>query len=190
MHDSVHEPLLQHYGISTTWLDVIDNIWVALWFAVHDVRVWGRSGQYIHFDRREIAGPASFGYIYLLAGEEDLTMHPRKGFMLSRSTEVVDLRVAAPSIFLRPHAQHGLLIRPRGVKQPGPREFDRPLDYSNLIRGIIKFKVSSGVEWLGNGAVHSIRTLFPPPYYDHGYRLLLNADLKPERLGSIQHIGA
>ena len=26
-------PLLQHYGINTPWLDVVDNIWVALWFS-------------------------------------------------------------------------------------------------------------------------------------------------------------
>jgi hypothetical protein len=29
------EPLLQHYGIRTRWLDVVDNLWVALWFACH-----------------------------------------------------------------------------------------------------------------------------------------------------------
>lgn len=30
---SFFPPLLQHYGISTPWLDVVDNIWVALWFS-------------------------------------------------------------------------------------------------------------------------------------------------------------
>jgi len=28
---SVHEPLLQHYGVKTSWIDLVDNIWVALW---------------------------------------------------------------------------------------------------------------------------------------------------------------
>lgn len=31
----VHEPLLQHYGLKTSWIDLVDNIWVALWFACH-----------------------------------------------------------------------------------------------------------------------------------------------------------
>ncbi|GAA0468199.1 hypothetical protein Ade02nite_79030 [Paractinoplanes deccanensis] len=29
------EPLLQHYGIRTRWLDLVGNIWSALWFACH-----------------------------------------------------------------------------------------------------------------------------------------------------------
>ena len=33
--DYAHEGLLQHYGIQTSWLDVVDNVWVAIWFAVH-----------------------------------------------------------------------------------------------------------------------------------------------------------
>lgn len=26
-------PLLQHYGVETPWLDIVDNIWIALWFS-------------------------------------------------------------------------------------------------------------------------------------------------------------
>ena len=29
------EPLLQHYGFRTRWLDIVDNIWIALWFACY-----------------------------------------------------------------------------------------------------------------------------------------------------------
>src|SRR5215470_17985708 len=36
-----HEPLLQHYGLATTWVDLVDNIWVALWFACHKAHVSG-----------------------------------------------------------------------------------------------------------------------------------------------------
>ena len=28
--DYAHEGLLQHYGIQTSWLDVVDNVWVAI----------------------------------------------------------------------------------------------------------------------------------------------------------------
>jgi hypothetical protein len=27
--------LLQHYGVRTSWLDVVDNLYVAVWFATH-----------------------------------------------------------------------------------------------------------------------------------------------------------
>ncbi|MCA3424937.1 MAG: FRG domain-containing protein [Roseomonas sp.] len=30
-----HEPLLQHYGLKTSWIDLVDNVWIALWFACH-----------------------------------------------------------------------------------------------------------------------------------------------------------
>lgn len=32
---SLLPPLLQHYGILAPWLDLVDNIWIALWFACH-----------------------------------------------------------------------------------------------------------------------------------------------------------
>ena len=32
---TVFEPLIQHYGVKTPYIDLVDNIWVALWFALH-----------------------------------------------------------------------------------------------------------------------------------------------------------
>ena len=29
--------LLQHYGYRTSWLDVVDNLWVAVWFATNSI---------------------------------------------------------------------------------------------------------------------------------------------------------
>lgn len=43
------EPLLQHYGIKTHWIDIVDNIWVALWFALHKTSSTIADGrEYIH----------------------------------------------------------------------------------------------------------------------------------------------
>ena len=69
-------PLLQHYGINTPWLDVVDNIWVALWFSCweREKRFQIPSTKYIYPDelnrevarysvyheRREISGLVSF----------------------------------------------------------------------------------------------------------------------------------
>ena len=34
----IFDPLLQHYGIKTNQIDVVDNVWVALWFALHQAK--------------------------------------------------------------------------------------------------------------------------------------------------------
>lgn len=46
-----YEPLLQHYGVRTTWIDLVDNIWIALWFACHKA-FSSKEGRYLHFERR------------------------------------------------------------------------------------------------------------------------------------------
>jgi hypothetical protein len=51
INELAHEPLLQHYGLSTTWLDIVDNIWVALWFACYKAYSSGKNNRYIHFER-------------------------------------------------------------------------------------------------------------------------------------------
>jgi hypothetical protein len=62
-----HEPLLQHYGLSTTWIDLVDNIWVALWFACHKAHVTGKQFQYLHFEKRLPDDDNEFAYILLIA---------------------------------------------------------------------------------------------------------------------------
>jgi FRG domain len=101
-----HEPLLQHYGLATTWIDLVDNIWVALWFACHKAHASGKRSQYLHFETR-LPGqtPDDFAYILLIAVDSEPGGAP--GLLKGKSTELVDLRVTCPSIFLRPHAQPG-----------------------------------------------------------------------------------
>lgn len=178
------EPLLQHYGIQTTWLDIVDNVWVALWFALHRVTVSGPDKQYLHFDARSTEVDGEFGYIFLIKAQDSRREKVRKGFFKGGGVEVVDLRVAVPSVFLRPHAQHGLLFRVRGTQE------GRVLDYSNAISGIIRFKIRDGLAWLGTGTMHNIRGLFPTPYFDKGYQLLLGVSQSEKLIGVISHIGA
>ena len=178
------EPLLQHYGIKTTWLDVVDNIWVAIWFAVHGAYSSGRHLEFLHFEERKVTPTDKYGYILLVKVDEDRKLSPRKGMLSGKLTETVDLRIAVPSIFLRPHAQHGLLFRKRGIS------VNRDLDYSSTVQAVIRFDLENGVAWLGRGTMHSIRSLFPPPYFDDGYRILLEFELKDRDFGSIHHIGA
>jgi hypothetical protein len=72
-------PLLQHYGIRTNWLDLVDNIFTAIWFASYNNQnEWG----YIKFftDKNQ--------------NREEL--------------DVYDLRERHSSLSLRLHCQHGL----------------------------------------------------------------------------------
>lgn len=182
--DYSHEPLLQHYGLSTTWIDLVDNIWVALWFSCHKAHVSGRMSQYLHFERR-IPAPTNeeFAYILLVAADAGQTGAP--GLFKGPHTELVDLRVACPSIFLRPHAQHGVLFRKRG------KGVIRPIDYSDQIRVVIRISLSDALSWLGEAKTLGVHALFPPPYYDHGYRILLDGRFENRsRVGSIFVVGA
>ena len=179
-----HEPLLQHYGLKTTWLDLVDNIWVALWFAVNRSFSVGKYNEFLHFEERTPLFPEEYGYILLIRVDENKRAAPRKGMIVGKDTETIDLRVAVPSIFLRPHAQHGLLFRRRG------NDSTRALDYISTVEGIIRFDLKKGLDWLGRGSMHSVRSLFPPPHFDHGYRILLNHDLSDKKHGCIHHICA
>jgi hypothetical protein len=178
------EPLLQHYGIKTSWLDIVDNIWVALWFAIHRAYISGHEDQFMHFDIRSTSTDDEFAYILLVKTEDSRQEKVRKGVTKGRQTEVIDLRIAASSVFLRPHAQHGLLFRARGT------EGGRLTDYAHTVAGIIRFPLEAGKIWLGVGAMHDVRSLFPPPFYDSGYRILLGVELTERSLGVVTHVGA
>lgn len=179
-----HEPLLQHYGLQTTWLDVVDNIWIALWFAVHRAHASGVGGQYLHFERRSpFSDKTGYAFIFLIATDSQPTDLP--GFYKGNATETIDLRICAPSVFLRPHAQHGLLFRMRG------RGTHRPVDYSSQIRGVIRIGLRDALDWLGDAVTLSTHGLFPPPFYDQGYKILLDGAFKSDsKIGSIAVVGA
>ena len=181
-----HEPLLQHYGLKTSWIDLVDNIWVALWFACHKAYSTGSLGEYLHFEQRtESKDPGGFAYILLVAADSKRAQGSPAGVVIGKKTELIDLRVTAPSIFLRPHAQHGLLMRVRGDTVM------RPIDYSPQIRGIIRIGLGDALEWLGQGKMLGVHALFPPPFYDRGYDILLQAGISGSvDIGSIHHIGS
>jgi len=83
----------------------------------------------------------------------------------------VDLRHALPSTFLRPHAQHGLVIKKKMHK---PAFSTSDYDMASAVVGIIKIRIDRAHELIGNGELLTQNNLFPPPAYDHGYDLLLS----------------
>lgn len=165
--DSVLEGLLQQYGLDTTWFDVVDNIWVALWFAcfksiypvttkLTDDKTCVRS--YIHMIRREAHKEQDrerYAYILLLGAD--------------KNAEVVDLRCSLPSVFIRPHVQHGLLVRLKDKNA---------VNMVSLIKGIIRIDLLDALAWLGEGRTLLPESIMPPPNYDSGFRQLLEGESK------------
>lgn len=178
--------LLQHYGIKTSWLDVVDNMWVALWFSCHDSTSTGRRREYMHFDpRRASKSRDSFAYLILLRADDVPPQNEEPGLWRGGRTELIDLRVACPSHYVRPHAQHGLLVRRTGTFRFADA------DYQDLVAGIIRVDLADAQSWLGDGKLLSVRALFPPPTYGFGYGILLeNAPCGPASLGAICIVGA
>lgn len=183
--DYAHDPILQHYGIKTPWLDLVDNLWVALWFACHAAVAHGPRGEYIHFERRRRSA-TEYAYVALVQCGK-LTPVPRSpGLARSDAFEVVDLRVAAPSLYLRPHAQHGLLMRRQELNTAADS------DLSSCVVGWLRMSLSDALRWLGRGGLLQPHGLFPPPKFDRGYDRLLTHAPKATRsfLGSVFHVGA
>lgn len=177
------EAVLQHYGVPTRFLDAADNHWVALWFGAHrfeSVRAKSGGGESFGlYRRREVSlldlyetgfGSAMAGkidpeqcyqYIVLIAVGEDLAAGRRPPV----SVEVTDLRKVLPSTFLRPHAQHGVVLTMAGG--------NRALDFAESVVGIVRVRIDRAQRWLGSGHLISYANLFPSPAYDEGYGVLL-----------------
>ena len=163
---NIIEPLLQHYGVRTHWLDVVDNTWIALWFALHQAKATiVNDREYIHMFESAIS---EYGYIFLIGSDAKAEDSHFSGMYRGETTIMVDLRKAVPSYFLRPHAQHALMLRKHS------ENCEDFFDYTDKVIGIAKISVADGLKWIGQTGLMSVQSLFPPPYYDTGYASLLN----------------
>lgn len=156
-------PLLQHYGFKTQWLDLVDNLWVAIWFSLHNFDSFNCDGmQHVHISPQD---NDTYAYIFLILVDATKEKEGLPGVYQGDNTTLVDLRKACPSLFLRPHAQHALMVKKTFSKNV--------FNYNDLVIGIAKIKTSDGFDWIGRNGLMSIQSLFPPTYYDYGYRMLL-----------------
>lgn len=165
MPEEIKIPILQHYGISTNFLDIVDNIWTALWFSSHSFK-----GNYINVNTN------SYCYIYIICFGEQLSER-KYGYISTKcGFNIVDLRISAPSTYIRPHCQHGLVVC------NNDRNYTN--FYTNII-GALKIKTSNALSWLGNGLSMSNDFMFPPKDKDLGYKHLLEADIPTANIGKI-----
>ena len=124
--------LLQHYGYRTTWLDVVDNLWVAVWFATNSI---GPADQ-----RSRVSTPRTTGsgWIYFIAANQ------------RTNCEALDLRDAHHGLSLRPHAQSGWSVRST-VPEEG--------DLGSSVIGCVEFPITT--RWAFGGHLGSSEFLFP-----------------------------
>lgn len=142
--------LLQHYGIRTPWLDLVDNIYVALWFASHDCIATSESTA--AFRKRD----EGHGWVYLVSnhapGRPPLT--------------VIDLRKQHSSLSVRPHAQHALSI----ARQTDVAQHRFGSDFSHYVCGIVRFPL--GRRWSLGGSMAQPQYMFPNHHLDSSLSIL------------------
>lgn len=190
------EALLQHYSGHTRFLDVVDNHWIALWMGLHDFQECGERSKYISCTKREVypidvlfylgGHPSRFGipekdlpekcyeYILLIAFPESKTRF-HNGVYESGDFVLVDLRKALPSIYIRPHAQHALVMRrcEKGEESNDANYYD----IASQVVGIIRVRIDIADRWIGDGRLVTKENMFPSPSIDQGYNTLLKNDI-------------
>lgn len=163
----VVEPMLQHYGIRTTNIDLVDNVWVALWFGLNTAKSvisGGRENLYYSNSKEE--------YAYLIMMATDALSEKARGVYEGERTRLVDLRKAVPSYFVRTHTQHALMLKKKEINIDCLIEED--VDYSDLIVGIARIPVNIGLDWIDNNKLLSVGNLFPSAFFDYGYRKMMD----------------
>jgi hypothetical protein len=144
------DPILQHYGIHTHWLDLVDNLYTAIWFATRQTIV-DRNGQ-THYTRSN----ENHGWIYFIATRNDD----------GEDLEYYDLRERHSSLSLRLHVQHGISTTRKNVEKWTLT--NRFLD--NFIIATVKFPNSE--LWDLKGDIFKMEYLFPNGDFDNTYKYL------------------
>lgn len=181
------ESVLQHYGATTSFLDVVDNHWVALWMGLNRYIIVTQTDKYAKYVERtiplveKISGAHDLEqanewdkniYQYVLLIAVPFANNPSvDGINKSNDIIEIDLRKSLPSTFLRPHAQHGLVIKKNVLNSIRKSE---DYDLSTNVVAIIKIRIDRAKQWIGDGELLTQDNLIPPPGYDPGYDLLLS----------------
>lgn len=173
------EGMLQHYGVPTRYIDLVDNHWISLWMGLYECNKSKKIELYCHYSRRsmdfldafeEIPHTKDELYQYILLVAFPMPNENIDGIKMSEDFIVVDLRQALPSVFLRPHSQHGFVAR----KKPKINKLAKDYDLATEVIGILRIRIDRASDWLGEGRLLSKENLFPSPMNDYGYDLLLN----------------
>lgn len=181
----IAEGVLQHYAGATRFLDIVDNHWISLWMGMHKFIPIGKSLNHFRVEERQFDTgyileqitnckrlDVNIPYVYiLLIVIPHFEKKPIRGIYESEDFALIDLRKALPSIYLRPHAQHALVVRRRD-KNNIYQEASY-YDLSNQISGLLQIRVDHAKRMLGEGTLLDVANFFPSPALDQGYNNLL-----------------
>jgi len=142
--------VLQHYGFRTPWLDVVDDLHAAIWFALHQCESVGPRCVY----RRT---PDAYGWVVVIA--------------VPPTGHVQNLREEQSSRNTRCNVQQGysLAMQYDDVREPHIEQ-----DFMDSVVGMVR--IPNCERWHLRGFRGSETYFFPPPDHDDTYRQLL----KPE----------
>lgn len=163
--DPVVEGLFQQYEHSSRWIDAVDNVWIALWFACHER--WEEGGKVCYLLRNPSQEKEKYRYAYILLLGAERGGKIVAGHWRGKHSERVDLRYAVSSHFVRPHVQHGVLVR--ALNKTGAIMEDM----TSLIRGVVRISLSDALRWMGNAESFEVSNVFPNPSFDTGLRDLI-----------------
>lgn len=166
--DIIIESVLQHYGVPTRCNDVVDNHWIALWFGAYkfENKILDKC-IYATYHKRGVnylgTDEEIHQYLIMIGGSKSDNLN---GVSHQGKIVTVDLRKTLPSTFLRPHSQHGIII-----KNDVPKEC---CDLAARVVCILKIRIDKAQSWIGDGKLVSYENLFPSEFHDRLYRILLN----------------
>jgi hypothetical protein len=149
---------------------------------MHSQEFYGRKS-FMHVVRKALdSGVPKYIYIVAVSLPGEAQMLGPGLYDHIGAGRIIDLRLAAPSTYLRPHAQHGLLVRPWQD------------DSENLILAAFQIPLGKALDWLGTSNLLSPFGLYPPATVDAGYAhmIAMESELEepiPPCLGSITIIG-
>ncbi len=165
--------LLQHYGIRTSWLDVLDNLFVAIWFGSHKIeKITRESGEFIIGDliqenQETLNGRnEKYGWIYLIS-QYDMKAEKR--------LKIKDLRSEFHDLSIRPHTQHGY-----SVTFSNEKTFKNGnTDLKDFVISTVKFPSNQNWKLFYTG--FSYEYMFPSTFHDNTLQYL--KDGKTNRYG-------
>lgn len=139
--------VVQHYGFRTPWLDVLDDIHAAAWFALHSR--CNRNGT-VFYQRSS----ARFGCVVVLAVPKDL--------------RVQDLRAKHSSRNTRCHVQQAFSL---AMQNDDSVELNPHQDFSPYVVGVVRIPASE--RWRLEGFRNTQSYFFPGADIDSTYKRLL-----------------
>lgn len=152
----------QHYGIKSQTLDLVDNLYVAIWFATNSWKKINGFENLCTYEQSE----EEFGWIYFMEVDGPKEMNSNKINYDEKYEGFCDLRKFHSSLSARLHCQHGITY----FRDKGKSWTIKNKNFNDLVIATVKFPNSSDFKM--NGTIFTKEFLFPNSEIDNTYKLL------------------